>query len=67
MKPERYGGTYTALLDFTQSRQTPIKAMDIADALGMDYETAAAWLGRALRRGHVERVDRGQYRATATE
>lgn len=62
----QYGEQYTTFLNYVRT-QTAVRAADIGKHMNLDYENAAAILGRALRRGHVERVDRGQYRATATE
>ena len=59
----QYGDQYTEFLNYVRTRST-VRAADIGNHFGLDYENASAILSRALRRGHVERVDRGEYRAT---
>lgn len=66
MGKNQYGQRYAALLTLVRSK-TSVRANDVSRHLGIDLDNATGLLGRALRRGHVERIDRGQYRATATE
>ena len=63
MERGEYGDTYKRVVAYVGSRPTPGRARDLAEGLGLDVAVAAAWLGHALRRGHVERVRRGEYTA----
>ena len=57
------GGTLQEIVELASERDT-IAAKDVGELLGCSDGSARSYLGRLMRKGHLEKAERGTYRIT---
>lgn len=60
-RPAKYGGKYISVVEHVRRAARGCSAAQVAAALGIEPGTAKIYLARAVRRGHLQRNDRGRY------